>query len=118
ISWRRGSSVRMLSRIRASTKASSLVTPKSSEPMIGAVPSRAIAWPYITISSAHDPCREGMCPEGETALRLGLCVSGAAGDFVDRLGDALRGHGPVPRDATDGRRDCFEERVDHVVAVA
>src|SRR6266550_4172523 len=118
ISWRRGSSVRMLSRIRASTKASSLVTPKSSEPMIGAVPSRAIAWPYITISSAHDPCQEGMCPEGETASESGLCVSGAAGDFVDRLGDALRGHGSVPRDPTDGRRDRFEERVDHVVAVA
>src|SRR5438132_1610918 len=56
MSWSRGSSVTMLSRIRASTKASSVATPKSSEPMIRAVLSRAIARPYITISRALHPC--------------------------------------------------------------
>src|SRR2546427_2267739 len=108
----------MLSRIRASTRASSLATPKSSEPMIGAVPSRAIAWPYITISWSCDPYPEGTGRNGEPSLAERVHGLRAAGDLVDGLDDGLRGHGSVPRDATDRGSNRFEEHVDHVIAVA
>src|SRR3989475_4382212 len=118
MSWRRGSSVTMLSRIRASTRASSLATPKSSEPMIGAVPSRAIAWPYITISWSCDPYPEGTGRNGEPSLAQRVHGLRAAADLLDGLDDGLRGHGSVPRDATDRGSNRFEEHVDHVIAVA
>src|SRR2546427_12145000 len=107
----------MLSRIRASTRASSLATPKSSEPMIGAVPSRAIAWPYITISWACDPYPEGTGRNGEPSLAERVHGSQAGGALVEGLAEGLRGHGSVPRAAPGGGGNPSGDKLDQAMAV-
>src|SRR6266536_4062550 len=119
MSWRRGSSETMLSRIRSSTRASSLVTPKSCEPVIGAVPIRAIKSAYIIVSWVPDRRRPRGCGSGHPRRRKAggrfTAGSGPADGLIRDGRDGPHRDLAVGRDALDRGRDRLEACMDHVI---
>src|SRR6266566_407058 len=112
-----GSSETMLSRIRASTRASSLAMPKSCEPVIGAVPIRAIESAYITVSWVREVgARRAEAKDATRPVTSAVPCSAAADGLVPDGHDGPH-RAVAGRDALDRRRDRLEERVDHVVPV-